>query len=154
MLSSVSWSQYITIIILVLTCYYAFVVYKYFRWEVLSFIGIKKIENEVLEIPVLTNLKKQFVTENHNDYLPRPSAEVDISPLVQAFTDEVQAYVDEARANSPKPELMYSLQQIAAKYKALKEADCKTELQQFVYEVTNNKFPGLIEKEDTEILWV
>jgi hypothetical protein len=153
MFSSISWSQYVATIIIVLAGYYSYVGYKYFRWELLALIGIKKVDDNTIIIPVVEQTRTPK-TENHNDYLPKANMEVDISPLVQAFTDEVQAYINEASANSPKPEIVYSLQQIAAKYKVLKEADCKTELQQFVYKVTSNKFSGLIEKEDTELLWV
>ncbi|MFM9910206.1 MAG: hypothetical protein ACKVOW_12690 [Chitinophagaceae bacterium] len=154
MFNSISWREYITLIIIALAIYYTFVGYKYFRWEILSLIGIKKIENEQISIPAVSNFKKQFVAENHNYYLPKPLLEVDISPLVQAFTDEVQAYINEADAKALKPELLFSVQLIAAKYNALKEADCKQELLQFVFAAINNKFPRLIEKEDAGQLWV
>jgi hypothetical protein len=152
MFSSISWSQYVTTIVVVLAGYYLYVGYKYFRWELLAFIGISKVEDNSFFISAIEPTKT-FKTEKHEDYFPQSNSEVDISPLVQAFTDEVQAYINEASTNSPKPEVMYSLQQIAAKYMALKEADCKTELQEFVYKVVNNKFPELMEKEDTELLW-
>lgn len=152
MLSSISWSQYITVLLLFLGCYYIFVGYKYFRWEVLSLIGIRKVEDNKAAIPV-AEIKKQFTVSNNSDYLPKESLDADISPVVQSFSDEVQAYLQQTKPNVQEPELLYSLQLIAVKYPALKDADCKNELIQMIFNEVNSKYPGLIELSDLQILW-
>jgi hypothetical protein len=153
MLSSISWNQYISGTLFLLAFYYAFVGYKYFRWEVLSLIGIRKVEKNETAVPV-ADLKKQFTASNHTDYLPKENLYADISPVVQSFTDEVKAFVSGANSNIPKPELIFSLQLITSKYPALKDADCKDELTAFVFTEVNNKFSGLLEQTEAKQIWV
>jgi hypothetical protein len=153
MLNSISWGQYITTIITLLILYYFFVGVKYFRWEILSLIGIKKVEDNKISIPVFGNTNQPVRTENHEDYLPRPNLEIDISPVVQSFTDEVQAYIDEVKPKVPASELLYSLELIGAKYPALKNADCRDELLQMVFTRVNKRYPGLLEQDDVSSLW-
>lgn len=136
-----------------LILYYCFVGFKYFRWEILSLIGIKKVEDNTIAIPAFSNINQSLKTENPEDYLPKQNLEIDISPLVQSFTDEVQAFINGANSSMPKPELLYSLQLIAAKYSALKDADCKVELLQIVFNEIKNKYPGLVELPDLIFLW-
>ena len=65
----------------------------------------------------------------------------------------MQAYIQEANPHALKPELLYSLQLIAAKYPALKDTDCKDELLQIIFKEVNNKYPGLFELSDLKLLW-
>jgi hypothetical protein len=153
MFNSISWSQYITAIITLLILYYCFVGFKYFRWEILSLIGIRKVEDNTIAIPAFSNINQSPKTENPEDYLPKSNLEIDISPLVQSFTDEAQAFINGANNNIPKPEILYSLQLIAAKYPALKDADCKDELLQLIFNKVCNKHYDLIELTDLKILW-
>ena len=153
MFNSISWSQYITAIITLLIFYYCFVGFKYFRWEILSLIGIKKVENNTIVIPAFSNANQSFKTENTEDYLPKQNLEIDISPLVQSFTDEVLAFINGANSNMPKPELLYFFQLIAAKYPALNDADCKDELLQMIFTEVNNKYPDFFDLSDLMTLW-
>lgn len=154
MFNSITWGQYFLTVTLLLVCYYAYTGYRYYRWVILSIIGIKKIDDNVLEKTRLSDFKDLIVTENPEDYLPKPALEIDISPLVQSFTDEVNAYLNEA-ANTKveKKELLNSLQLIASKYPALKEADCKNELLQVVLIETNKYYPNLLQQKDISQLW-
>jgi hypothetical protein len=153
MFNSISWSQYITAIITLLILYYCYVGFKYFRWEIFSLIGIKKVEDNTIAITAFSNANLSLKTENPEDYLPKQNLEIDISPLVQSFTDEMQAFVSGANNNMPKPELLFSLQLVAAKYPALKDADCKDELLQMVFEEVNTKYPELFVLADFKSLW-
>jgi hypothetical protein len=153
MLHSITWSQYITAMLILLLAYYAFVAFKYYRWEILGLAGIKKLNTDDTGIPV-ADLKKQFTSSNHADYLPKGDSETVISPIVQAFTDEVTAFINEAATAAPKEELLYALQIIAAKYPVLKDADCRNEIVALVLNTANNKYPNLIEAEDMNRLWL
>jgi len=136
-----------------LILYYLFVGFKYFRWEILSLIGIRKVEDNKIAIPAFHNANQSLKKENPEDYLLKSNFEIDISPLVQSFTDEVQAFINGANSNTPKSELLFSLQFIAAKYLALKDADCKNELLQMVFNEVNSKTPGLVKLSDLRLLW-
>lgn len=153
MFNSISWSQYIGTIAVLLVLYYLFVTVKYFRWEILNLIGIRKVETDSFVIPAINNQVNPPLAENPEDYLPKPALDIDISPVVQSFTDEVMAYLNEAKPGVQKTELLYSLQLIASKYPALKDADCKDELLQAVLNEVNHKYPGLLKSVDLVPLW-
>lgn len=154
MLNSISWGQYFSTLALLLVCYYIVIGYRYYRWKILAVIGIRKVENSAVGSTALSNFKNSIVAENHGDYLPKPALEIDISPLVQSFTDEVQAYLKEAVKNkTQKEELLNSLQIIGSKYPALKDADCKNELIRFVSTEVNRQYPDLLQSNDVNLLW-
>ncbi|MBX2933914.1 MAG: hypothetical protein KF825_06690 [Ferruginibacter sp.] len=154
MLQSISWSQYITTITTLLMLYYCYVGFKYFRWEILNIIGIKKVEDDIIAIPAFSNTNQSFKKENPEDYLPKPGLEIDISPVVQSFTDEVQAYLSESGSkNMQKDELLGSLRFILSKYPALKSSDCKEELLQFIIEQTNFQYPDMLQLDEVSRLW-
>ena len=153
MLSSISWNQYITGLITLLLFYYCFVGFKYYRWEILGLIGIRKVENEKIFIPADEGLQHFKPIEKPENYLPKTTLEADISPLVQAFADEVQAFTSSAEPNMPKPELLFSMQSIVSKYPALKKADCRSELSTIVFTQVNEKFPGLVKEAELLSIW-
>lgn len=153
MLSTISWGQYVTFVCVVLLFYYCFIGLKYYRWEILGLIGIRRFQNDNVLIPVGEGIQHLKPVENPEDYLPKPSLDADISPVMQSFIDEAQAYIHGARSNVEKQELLYSLQVIAAKYPVLKEADCRDELVQIIFTEINNKYPGLVELSELKQLW-
>ncbi len=112
------------------------------------------MEDSTVGFQTVDNLKKSFVRENNDEYLLKSALEIDISPVVQSFTDEVQACLQKTANNKIKEEeLLNSIQLIALKYPALKEADCKDELIQFVINETNTKYPNLLQPDDLTRLW-
>ena len=153
MLSSITWGQYLSGIALLLLFYYGFVAFRYFKWEILGVIGIKKIDGSSVAIPTMAEFKSSMEGESHESYLPKPATDIDISPLVQSFTDEVQAYLKEAESGIDKNELLYSIKQIAMKYPALKDSDCNDEMRQFIYREANDKYPNIIQPHDALHLW-
>ncbi len=154
MFNSITWGQYITTVTLLLVCYYVYVGFRYYRWELLSLIGIKKVDADTVDIPTVANFKKSFETESHEDYLPKPALDIDISPLVQSFTDEVRAYILATSKDAAKEELLYTLQLIITKYPALKVADCRDELIQFLLTEINDKYPNMLQPIDVNRLWL
>jgi hypothetical protein len=153
MLTSISWGEYTIMVIIALAIYYTYVGFHYFRWEILSLIGIKKVEDNVIAVPAFSNVNQVIKTEHPEDYLPKTNLETDISPLIQSFTDEVQAYLLGANPNMQQSELLYSLQLIASKYPVLKNADCRDELLQMIFMEVNSKHPGMFELSDLKPLW-
>ena len=152
MFDSITWGQYITTVVLLLVCYYIFIGFRFFRWELLSLIGIKKMEDNSLAISTVSDFKRNFEAEKHEDYFPKPVLEIDISPVVQSFTDEVKAYLTEADIMASKAELLHSLQLIVLKYPVLQEADYKHELVDFLFIEANAKFPNLLQQDDVKQL--
>ena len=154
MFNSITWGQYFSAIIILLIIYYIIIGYRFYKWEILGVIGIRKVEDRMMSTASLSNLKNSITPENHEDYLPKPALEIDISPLVQSFTDEVKAFVRGSETNKiKKDEIIHSLSIISSKYPALKEADCRNDLEQFVLNEINAQYPNLLHPKDLSQLW-
>jgi len=153
MLNSITWAQYFTVVVFLLVCYYIFIGFRFYRWEILSLIGIKKIEEKGISISTVAEFKKSFESENHEDYLPKPAMEIDISPLMQAFTDEVKAYIQESGNGVTGNELLHSISLIFLKYPVLKDAEHQQELMQFIFDEVNTRYPNLLRQSEIKQLF-
>lgn len=150
MFNSITWGQYLVAVALLLVLYYAFVGLKYFRWELLKLIGIKKVDNDIIVIPPITNKKPK---EIHGDYLPKPPQKTDTSTMVQPFTDEVEAYLNQTENGISKHELTDALQQLIEKHPAAQQAEYRNELTYFIAASVNIKYPQLLRASDIIQLW-
>lgn len=148
MFSSTSWSQYITFLSLALVGYYIYVSYKYFRWEILGLIGIKKTEQSEVQIPV-AELKKQFTSSNNTDFMPKNNTE----NIFQAFADEVKAYLYEASPSAPKEEILFALQQIVSKYPVIKSIENRNAINEFILGETEKHYQGLFQQDGLGQIW-
>ena len=154
MFNSITWGQYFCTIISLLIIYYAVIGFKFYKWEILAAIGIRKVDNASLDTVSLSGLKKYVSLENDEDYQPKQSMEIDISPLAQSFNDEVAAFLQQAdKAEITKEQITNSLQSICSKYPALKNADCRNELILLVANEINLKYPNLFQPNDLVRLW-
>lgn len=144
MLNSITWGQYLSVIAIALTGYYIYVAYKYFRWELLAFIGIRKIENENPAIQI-ADLKKQFTVSNHSDFLPK---ETNLS--TQPFLDELAAYLNEMNAAAPSEEILFAIESIVLKYPALRDTKNNHSLADTVMQLAHQYFPNKILAEDIQ----
>jgi hypothetical protein len=154
MLQSISWSQYLILIAILLICYYTAIVILYFKLEMLQLFGITKMEpGTTFTNVVLPEGLQGKAKEPDEDYLPK-TTDTDITPLVNSFTDEVEAYLNEtSNRKVVKEEVLYSLQTIALKYPALKDADCNSGLKQFVLEKAAASLPGISLQDEIQHLW-
>ncbi len=154
MFNSITWGQYISAILVLLIIYYAVIGFKFYRWEILNVFGIKKVEDGTMSTASLSSLRNFVSPENPEDYFPKPALEIDISPLVQSFTDEVKAFVKGIENSEiTKDEIINSLNIIFSKYPALKDADCRNDLEQFVLYEINVHYPNLLHSKDLIKLW-
>ena len=154
MFNSITWVQYFYAIISLLIIYYAVIAFTFYKWEILAAIGIRKVDNATLNTVSLSGLKKHVSLENDADYQPKQSMEIDISPLVQSFTDEVTAFLQQAdEVGITKEQITNSLQAICSKYPAIQNADCKNELTLMVANKINLKYPNLFQENDLVRLW-
>lgn len=152
MFDTITWAQYFTTVLLLLIFYYGTIGILYYRWEILSVLGIKKAEDNTIAISTVADLKKSFDIENHEDYFPNAAVQTDISLLVLSVTDEIKAYLLESNRDIIKVELLHSIKAIILKYPVLKDADCKQELIQFVFDEANAKYPNLLQLKEIKQL--
>jgi len=154
MFNSITWGQYFSTIIYLLIIYYAVIGFKFYKWEILAAIGIRKVDSATLDTVSLSGLKKYVSPENDEDYQPKQSMEIDISPLIQSFNDEVAAFLQEAdKVEITKEQITNSLQSICSKYPAIKNADCKDELILMAANEINLKYPNLFHQNELVRLW-
>jgi hypothetical protein len=126
MFSNISWSEYLTFISVSALIWYAFVLYTYYRHDLFQTLQGKKIA-------ALNNLSFGDHTTSHHQsdavleiYQPKEAESVHV---VQAITDEIQAYLEEAGKNEVgKEDLVTSLTRIVSKYPSLVGSDYKDSL--------------------------
>jgi hypothetical protein len=151
MLQSISWSQYITALLFALICYYAYVAYKYFRWEILGLIGIKKIDEKGTAIPV-AEIKKQFSKSNHADFLPKEPVN-EVNGMLQPFWDEVNACLAEIKPEASKEEICFAVKMILEKYPALNSDKNKMVVETTISGLLNQYFPERFTIPDMQYIW-
>lgn len=151
MLQSISWSQYITVLLFALICYYAYVAYIYFRWEILGLIGIKKIDEKGIAIPV-AEIKKQFSVSNHADFLPKEPVN-EVNGMLQTFWDEVNAYLAEIKPEAPKEKICFSVKIILEKYPVLISIENKMTVETTISGLLNQYFPERFTVADMQYIW-
>lgn len=151
MLQSISWSQYISTLLLSIILYYAYVAYKYFRWEILSLIGIKKIDEKGTPIPV-AEIKKQFTASNHADFFPKEPL-VEGNGKLQPFWDEMNAYLAEVKPQAPKEEVCFAIKKILEKYPELNSTEYKTEAEATICGLLNQYFSEKFTVADMQNIW-
>jgi len=152
MLSSISWGQYITAVITLLLFYYCFVGVKYFRWEILALIGIKRIDEKSTAIPV-AEIKNHFVASNHADFLPKENAD-EATVIFQPFWDEANAYLAEMKPEAPKEEILFAVKMVVRKYPGLQAAEYKQELETAISGLLAQYYPERFTVADIQYMWV
>lgn len=154
MFNSITWEQYFSAIIILLLIYYTIIVFKFYKWEILAAIGIRKADNATGNSLSLFGLRNYVSPEKDEDYQPKQSMEIDISPVVQLFNDEVAAFLQQTdEVGITKKQIINSLQSICSKYSAIKNADCRNELTLLVASEINLKYPNLFQQNDLASLW-
>lgn len=151
MFNSISWSQYVTVIITSLILYYCFIGFKYFRWEILSLIGIKRIDDKDIAIPV-AEIKKHYAASNHADYLPKNPDEA--IAMLQPFWDEVNAYLAEMNSVAPNEEILFALKMILEKYSGLQNDEYRKEVETATSGLLNQYFPERFKAADIQYIRV
>lgn len=153
MLSSITWGQYFSFIAFLLLFYYGYVAYKYYKWQILGMIGIKKVDGSSVVSPSINEFKSVMVEESQEGYFLNTSSAIDVSPLVHSFTDELKAYLQEAEDGVDKGTLLSSIKQIASKYPVLRNANLDNEICQVVYREVNNRYQSAIQLNEVQLLW-
>lgn len=149
MLSSISWSNYFAATSILVIFYYVAIGYKYYKQDILALIGNNNQSPKTLSFAT-ENLQLKPVIANHKNYQPLATDTVENLPnLVQSFTDETTAYLQQAgNDQTDKVTILLTLQRIILKYPALIKSDFKQSLEAFISnEVESNSTIQLSEDE-------
>ena len=147
MLNSFSWSQYFTFLAIGLLIYYTTIAVKYFKWELLSLVGIQTEKSGLLNNITVPKFSQQSTSDD--DEVDGP----DISPVIQAFQDELNAFAEEADiSNLSREELLNSIVLIAAKYPVLAQNENIPTRDDIILEGLNNYLSISLSRKELEVL--
>ena len=121
----------IKIEVLIVAVYYAWALFVYYRHDLLPTAKTKQsVSANALQFQAVP-FSQQTVT-NHQDYQPK-TEKADPPQMLQSFTDEVKAYIEEAGNNETEKEiLLQCLSVIAGKYPSLAQSEYQESLDQFI----------------------
>lgn len=148
MLNSITWGQYVAVLVTLLICFYIFIGAKYFRWEILSLIGIKRIDEKREAIP-LAEIKKHFDTSNHSDFLPKENMDEE-AVILQPYWDEVNAYLGEIKHEDSNEEILLALKRISEKYPDLDNPAYRQDVDSALSGLLNQYFPQRFKTSDIQ----
>jgi hypothetical protein len=132
MINNISWGSYWSALTVLLFLYYAYVLLRYYR---------KDIFGRIASTPTI-QMGKEVKNESS-------------LPIVQAFTDEITAYLEQAsNAGAIKQEIVFALQQIALKYESLKNSEYQTSVDSLIQLECGNKCAIHLSEEEIRQVWM
>lgn len=154
MFTQISWSSYITIVVVLLAGYYFFVGFWYYRDNLLQLLSGRKITagdtvNFTAQHPLIkpeqslhqANVQEVFEKQN-------------LFQLTQSLSDEIQAFLNEAGRNKiHKGDVIYSLQLLLAKYPALKDSSFREFIQNLIETECETNCSIHLSDEELSVLW-
>jgi len=148
MIGNISWFEYLLFISAAALTWYAAVFYIYYRRDLLQSLKLKKAD------PIASE-KFNFLQEDVPGInLKNSQTSPDISQVIQSFSDEVVAYLEEAGKNKiVKEEVLVSLGKIANKYSSLTLSEFKESLDQFTNIQTQSYCAMFLSEEDLNKVW-
>lgn len=140
MFSSISWQSYISTVAILLVIYYAFVLYVYYRKDIVQFLTTGRYNGEGRE---------------QNMHADNTGAEE--QPAAENYIDEVKALIHQAGySRLSKDELVFSLQQLlgSGRFETIQTPGFKEKLGKIItYECQTNCSMHL-DEEDLQRVWV
>ena len=130
MFTQISWSNYFLIVLLLSVGYYFVIGYLYYRNDLLQSISGKKRINDLVA-----------TTRNY-------------PPLLQSFSDEVQALMNEAGNNKlDGKDIIWSLQMLIKKYPGLKDFNFQESVQTIITNECKSYCSIHLSEEELSALW-
>lgn len=118
MFSAVTWGQYFIAIGFALLAYYIVIALKFFKWELLAVAGIHKEANSSF-----SNVSAAMFSAANSEAIDG-GTEVDLSPVLQDFRDELAAFAVQASSSKFSSEdAMQGVQTIVSKYPVLNTSE-------------------------------
>ncbi len=139
MLSSVSWSEYITTIIITLAIYYLLIGYRFYWHDLLA---------------VTANIKQPQAFSISEFETQTETADSKDVPTVESFADEIKAYLQEAANNQLERNIVvYGLCSIANKYTQLKTSEYGYALEELIKSETETYCAFTLHKQELVKIW-
>lgn len=158
MFNQISWATYAQTVVFSLFIYYCLVLYRYYRHELLMKIKVKQgyaTNNVAFTAASQQQTFKRENKFNETAFIPKESKSDSYSPLVQALTDELQAFISEAGNNSfHRQQILPSLQLLIGKYPSIKSSPFKESIKQQIAQQCASTCSVHLSEEELDGLWV
>ena len=150
MFSNISWSAYLAFIAVSALIYYAFIFYTYYRHDLLKTLkGKQAFANSAHFTGEVSTKSTLPPAINHEDYKPKLE-----DSITQSFSDEVQAYLQEAgQSDITKDILLQCLSVIAGKYPTLAGSAYKESIEGFVISQTEINCAVALSEDEVRGIW-
>lgn len=157
MLSSISWSQFLSVTAVLLLLYYTVVVYFCYRKDIAVRFQ-RKGNNQGLVAaasPVMQAPGSLAAVTDHHRYEPTSAKEKDdLFPSLQSFTDEVKAYLQEAdEQDLPKEIILQCLSVILSKYPGLVASGHRDDLERWIISEAEVRCEVNVSENEASRLW-
>ena len=132
MINNISWGSYWSALTVLLFLYYAYVLLRYYRKDIYA------------RVAASPSIQLDREVENETSL-----------PIVQALTDEVTAYLDQAsNAGAKKQEIVFALQQITLKHRSLKNSDYQSAINSLIQFECKDKCAIHLSEEEIRQVWM
>jgi len=156
MFTQISWSNYITVVALLLAGYYLIIGYLYYRSDILNLLLGRKIiqfGNTSLTATQTDPLHKPVLRFN-KAHVENAFEKQNLFPAVQSLSDEIQAFLNEAGRNKlNKEDVLPPLQLLLAKYPILKDSSFQESMQNIIETECIANCSIHLSEEDLNKLW-
>ena len=132
MINNISWGSYWSALTVLLIIYYGYVLLRYYR---------KDIGGRLAASP---SIQMDREVKNETSL-----------PIVQALTDEITAYLEQAsNAGTKKLEIVFALKQIALKHKSLRNSEYQSALNSLIQFECKEKCAIHLSEEEIGQVWM
>ena len=158
MFNQISWAYYTQIVAFILIAYYLFILYKYYRYDLLRFLKKKhNVSNQKLAFTSADQGSDLFEkgTVVHPNNMQTEESNEDCYPYVQTLSDEVQAFIIEAGNNSfDKEQLVPSIQLLLSKYPSVKSSPNNKDIRNLIKKECETNCSVYLSESELDGLWI
>jgi hypothetical protein len=142
MCSSISWEQFILVIVVIVSLYYGYVGVSYYRKDLLYWLTGKKLPSASLQ-PVVSPAT-----------MPKDAAAANpLLPLVHDLVDEIRALLQAEGVTADKEGLVGKLSRLLQKYPTLKETSFQPSINQLLTIECKNHCSVDLDENEIRALW-
>lgn len=152
MFTEISWSNYITIVIVLLAIYYLFIGFRYYRTDLLQLLSGREFTTDKVSF-TSTKPDKPDQTQHQSD-LQQAFKSQDLFQVAQSLGDEIMAYLNEAgRDTLNKEDIIQSLKSLIAKYPSIKDSPFCEVIQNLIVTECKTSCSIHLSAEELSALW-
>jgi hypothetical protein len=159
MFNQISWGDYFLLLILALVLYYSFVLYKYYRQDILRFISNKR----AVSVSPINSQTKYFISEvdrtsnkvEKNDEAANQRENTAIMPHIHDLVQQIKNFVrDVSERSFIKEEVIMGLQIILRDHKNLVDTHFQESINDLIDSECREYCSFQLSKEEINTVWL